>query len=84
MIAYDHSTLPEGKHAYCAYAGRRDGKNFVLSHEQIVEKYSEGMKMMGRIPDVLSGAMGNQMYIAIFDTKREMDSFYKNVLKCNK
>lgn len=84
MIAYDHSTLPEGKHAYCAYAGRRDGKNFVLSHEEIVEKYSEGMKMMGRIPDVLSGAMGNQMYIAIFDTKREMDSFYKNVLKCKK
>lgn len=83
MIAYDHSTLPDGNHAYCAYAGRRDGKNFVLSHEDIVEKYNENMKMMGRIPDVLSGAMGNQMYIATFNTKREMDTFYKNVLKCN-
>ena len=39
--------------------------------------------MVDRIPDVLSGAMGNQMYVAVFNTKKEMDSFYKNVLKCN-
>ena len=40
------------------------------------------MKMVERIPDVLSDAMGNQMYVATFDTKKELDSFYKNVLKC--
>ena len=83
MIAFDHSTLPDGKHAYCAYAGRRDGKDFVLSHEQILEKYGDNLKMVDRIPDVFSGAMGNQMYVAVFNTKKEMDSFYKNVLKCN-
>ena len=83
MIAFDRSTLPEGKHGYCAYAGRRDGKDFVLSHEEILEKYQDNLKMVDRIPDVLSGAMGNQMYVALFDTKKEMDSFYKNVLKCN-
>ena len=83
MIAFDHSTLPDGKHAYCAYAGRRDGKDFVLSHEEILEKYGDNLKMVDRIPDVLSGAMGNQMYVAVFNTKKEMDSFYKNVLKGN-
>lgn len=83
MIAFDHSTLPDGKHAYCAYAGRRDGKDFVLSHEEILEKYGDNLKMVDRIPDVLSGAMGNQMYVTVFNTKKEMDSFYKNVLKCN-
>lgn len=83
MIAFDHSTLPDGKHAYCAYAGRRDGKDFVLSHEEILEKYGDNLRMVDRIPDVLSGAMGNQMYVALFNTKKEMDSFYKNVLKCN-
>ena len=60
----------------------RDGKNFVMSHEDIMEKYGKNMRMVGRIPDVLSGAMGNQMYVAVFDTKRQLDSFYKNVLKC--
>lgn len=82
MIAFDKSTIEEGEHAYCAYAGRRDGKNFVFSHEDIMEKYGANMKMMERIPDVLAGAMGNQMYVATFKTKREMDAFYRDMLKC--
>ena len=32
--------------------------------------------MVSRIPDALSGAMGNQMYVANFPTKEEMDAFY--------
>ncbi len=82
MIAFDHSTLETGKHAFCAFAGRRDGKPFVYSHEEILEKYGEQMRMVERIPDVLSGAMGNQMYVAVFPTQRAMDKFYSDVLKC--
>lgn len=82
MIAFGHSTIPVGKHAFCAFAGLRDGKNFVMSHEDIMEKYGENMKMVDRIPDVLSGAMGNQMYVAVFDTEKQLKSFYKSVLKC--
>lgn len=82
MIAFDRSTMPVGEHAFCAYAGRRDGKEFVLSHEEIMEKYSSNMKMVERIPDALSGAMGNQMYVATFATQEEMDQFYKDVLEC--
>ena len=81
MIAFDKSTKEVGEHAYCAYAGRRDGKEFVLNHEDIMEKYGKQMKMVGRIPDVLSGAMGNQMYVANFPTKEAMDDFYKTILE---
>ena len=81
MIAFDRSTLETGEHAFCAYAGRRDGKNFALDHETVLEKYGGHMKMVGRIPDVLAGAMGNQMYMATFTTKREMEAFYRDVLK---
>ena len=83
MIAFDRSTLETGEHAFCAYAGRRDGKDFVMDHEAVLEKYGGHMKMVGRIPDVLSDAMGNQMYVATFPTKRELDGFYRNVLKLN-
>lgn len=83
MIAFGHSTMPVGKHAFCAFAGLRDGKDFVMSYEDIMEKYGKYMKMVDRIPDVLSAAMGNQMYVAVFDTKKQMDTFYKDVLKCN-
>ncbi|MDO4316056.1 MAG: carbamoylphosphate synthase large subunit [Oscillospiraceae bacterium] len=82
MIAFDRSTMPVGEHAYCAFAGRRDGKDFVLSHEEILEKYGAQMKMVDRIPDVLSAAMGNQMYLATFPTKEELDQFYSDILRC--
>ncbi len=81
MIAFDKSTIEAGGHVFCAYAGRRDGKPFAMSHEDIMAKYGGSMKMVGRIPDVLSDAMGNQMYVATFPTKRGLDSFYRNVLK---
>lgn len=81
MIAFDHSTKPCGEHYYCAFAGRRDGKNFVLSHEALSEKYAAQMKMMTRIPDALAGAMGNQMYVAAFATREEMDAFYEDALR---
>ncbi|MDO5551371.1 MAG: ATP-grasp domain-containing protein [Lachnospiraceae bacterium] len=80
MIAFDRSTKPDGEHGYCAFAGLRDGKNFVMSHEDIMEKYGAQLKMEERIPDVLSGAMGNQMYVGVFKTKEEMDAFYQDVL----
>ena len=82
MIAYDSSQMPVGEHQYCAFAGRRDGKNFVLDHDALMAKYGHCMKMVDRIPDALSGAMGNQMYVATFPTKEEMDVFYADALNC--
>lgn len=82
MIAFDHSTKQDGQHSFCAFAGRRDGKNFQMSHEQLVSKYAAQMRMVSRIPDALSGAMGNQMYVAVFPTKEEMDAFYADAVRC--
>ena len=82
MIAYDSSLAPVGEHNFCAFAGRRDGKNFVLDHDALMAKYGHCMKMVDRIPDALSGAMGNQMYVANFPTKEAMDEFYKDALAC--
>ena len=80
MIAFGGTDMPVGEHYYCAYAGRRDGKSFVYSHEQIMQKYQDNMMMVERIPDALADAMGNQMYVANFSTKEEMDRFYADVL----
>ncbi len=82
MIAFDKTDLEPGEHFFCAFAGLRDGKNFVMSHDDVMNKYGENMRMVERIPEALSGAMGNQMYLATFKTKREMDRFYRDVLEC--
>jgi hypothetical protein len=55
----------------------------ILDHEAIMAKYGSAMKMVDRIPDALSGAMGNQMYVATFATKEEMDTFYADLLASN-
>lgn len=82
MIAFDHSTKSEGPHAFCAFAGRRDGKSFALSDDELIGKYVSQMRMVTRIPDALSGAMGNRMFLAVFPTKEEMDAFYFDALRC--
>ncbi|MGN8876177.1 ATP-grasp domain-containing protein [Pseudoflavonifractor sp. HCP28S3_F10] len=82
MIAFGRSDMPVGEHSFCAFAGRRDGKNFVLDHRALMEKYGPRMRMVDRIPDALSGAMGNQMYVATFPTREEMDAFYRDALEC--
>ena len=82
MIAFDHSTKSEGPHAFCAFAGRRDGKSFALSDDELIGKYASQMRMVTRIPDALSGAMGNRMFLAVFPTKEKMDAFYFDALRC--
>ena len=81
MIAFGRSDMPVGEHSFCAFAGRRDGKDFVLDHRALMEKYGPRMRMVDRIPDALSGAMGNQMYVATFPTREEMDAFYRDALE---
>ena len=76
MIAYDSTLKACGEKNFCAFAGRRDGKNFKLSHDELCAKYAANMKMVSRIPDALSGAMGNQMYVANFPTEEAMNAFY--------
>ena len=83
MVAFDRSTMPIGEHSFCAFAGLRDGKDFVLSHDDIMEKYGGNIRTFGRMPEALADAMGNRMYIATFDTKEKMDAFYADLLKCN-
>lgn len=84
MIAFDRSETAVGAHNFCAFAGRRDGKPFQYSHEEILEKYDSQMRMVDRIPDALSDSMGNQMYLAVFPTQDKLDQFYQDVLTCRK
>lgn len=81
MIAFDKTEMHPGERQYCAFAGRRDGKRFVLSHEAVMEKYRQSIRMEDRLPEVLADAMGNQIYIAVFPTRHEMENFFQDILK---
>ncbi len=80
MICFDYSTKPLGNRHYCVFMGRRDGVQYAMDHGAVMAKYGDRMKMQGRIPDALSGAMGNIMYVVNLDTEEQRDEFYRDLL----
>lgn len=80
-LAYGFTQKNVGDKYYCAFAGRRDGKTFAISDDDVKVKYYDSIKITGRVPEALSGAMGDRMFIAVFPTKKELDAFYADVLK---
>ena len=81
MIAFDTSTTPMDRpRHFCAFVGRRDGHNYAMDHDAIMAKYVSRMKMQGRMPEALAGAMGNTMYIAILDTEEDLQSFFRDLM----
>ena len=78
MVAFDqrrHSY--DGEPSYCVYTGRRDGVDYALSTGELLERYAGHVRLQTRMPDALAGTMGNQVAIACFDTKEEVDAFIR-------
>ena len=82
MVAFDRSKMPVGEHRFCACVGRRDGKHFRYSHEELAKRYAAQMRMMERLPAALAEAMGDQLFLAVFDTQEELDAFYRDAVEC--
>ena len=76
MITEDKRLLPElGGDKYCVYAAKKDIHKYAHSHEEIMEKYGDRIVMAERMPDVLSGAMGNEMYTAVVASEQAVYEF---------
>ncbi len=81
MIAFDRSTKDLGERSFCGFIGRRDGKTFQMSDDELQWKYANQLRMVGRIPDALSGAMGNRMFVGCFPTEEAMNAFYADAVR---
>jgi len=58
---------------------KRDGLNYLHSNEEINNKYKEYIRDQGRYSEAFHEAMGDDFYIAVFSSKKEMDEFVKFV-----
>lgn len=65
---------------YCVYVARRDRYNYLNTTENILYKYQNNIKMHERMPEILSAAMGNEQFTAIFKNYDDMEIFRKYVL----
>ena len=64
--------------AYDIIAMIREKDADQITHE-IMARYGHCMMMHGRIPEALSGAMANQMYVANFDREEDMMAHYADL-----
>lgn len=85
MVAYDELRHTyDGPHTFCAYFGRRDNKVYQHSNAEILMHYGPQIRMEGRMPEALADAMGNQVYIACFPTKKELNACANFILSAPK
>ena len=76
MVVFDERRLaPSGDDHFCIYYGRRDEHNYAHSKEEICSKYAGKIAMCERMPEVLSPAMGNQMFIVHAKDMAETEEF---------
>ncbi len=82
MIAFDKLTVEyNNEHCFCAFVGIRDGLKHKMSVEQIHKKYGDKIVLEGRVEEALSGAMANYMYVACLNSEKELNTYYKDLLK---
>lgn len=83
MVAFDRRTTPDPHDDYfCVFAGRRDNVEYWMDHNALMERYRDNMCITPHVDKALSGAMGDQAYIARFRTEEERDQFLFDV--CNR
>ena len=80
MVTKGYSEYNHDRPYHCVYCGRRDYLNYKHSHNDVMEKYQFDLLMAERMPDILSGAMGNYTYTARFETMEEVNAFVDYVL----
>lgn len=82
MVTKGRRVTPKPEKEYfCAYASRKDGKEYVHTHEEILDRYGEAMMMCERMPEMMVRTMGNQMYTVKLETEEEVFDFIRFVHK---
>ncbi|NLJ63928.1 MAG: carbamoylphosphate synthase large subunit [Christensenellaceae bacterium] len=76
MVCHDRVWLQDERSTFvCPFVGLRDNQAYKLSHSDIMERYGHRIVKQGRVPDAMSGAMGNYYYIAKCLDREEADAF---------
>ncbi len=81
MVAFNEARKPQGEQYFCAYAGRRDGKAYLHSHEEIMDRYGSVMCMAERVPDALADDLCNMAYMVRLKEKKDIDVFFDFVTR---
>ncbi|MBF0409056.1 MAG: ATP-grasp domain-containing protein [Candidatus Riflebacteria bacterium] len=81
-IAFFGKTSTQFERKYhCAHIARKFGKNYVLSHDEVLKQFGENIVFHEHVPDVFSAVMGNYTYIARTKTEPEIRNLITQIQK---
>ena len=82
QMAMDNTVKYETDRPYSAlYVGRRDGLTYKNNVSDVYSKYGKHICIHDRMAELLAEAMGNECYVARFDSSDECKEFIRYVLE---
>lgn len=82
MVCQDRVFLdPQRRTYYCLFLGRRDFKQYLHEDAELRRDWAHRLVMDRRMPDALSGTMGNRLFMLRCRDMQEVDSFLDYALK---
>jgi len=63
LLVHGRSAIEFQRKYHCCYASRKNGLDYVHSHEQILAQYGDHMCQVDRVPGVFASALGDMGYI---------------------
>ncbi len=76
MVCHDRVWVDGGRRTFfCVFVGRQDVHAYAHSHQDLMREWGHRVVLSDRMPEALSGAMGNQVYLAQCLNRKETDAF---------
>ena len=81
MLIYDECFMDVKQKYLVAYIGRRDGIDYMLSNDQINQKYGDLVMLDVDVPEALSAAMGNHVFMVRAENQEHLDFLIDELLR---
>lgn len=76
MVVADQVNLnPERKTYFCVFVGRQDVRTYAHSYYDLMRDWGHRIVHHDRMPEALTGAMGNEIYLAQCISRDEVEAF---------
>ena len=81
MLIYDKCFMDLHQKYLVAYIGRRDGIDYMYNQDKLHQKYGDLIMLDVDVPEALSAAMGNHVYLIRTDNQGHLDFLINEFLR---
>lgn len=81
MVIYDKCFIELKQKYLVAYIGRRNDIGYMFDHDQLISQFGGNIMLDVDVPEVLSAAMGNHVYMVRTENQEDLDYLINEFLK---